>query len=143
MAFFVSYILLAGYFLLNIIVAVLLDEFVRVSKQQKQQFFARGMPAINWGNCPIVLATAPAYAADSEDDCALVYGCVLRWIVCWGGGKVDVKMKCLHAGVWIGQSVDSERAATASALAIENAKGTQQCQVTHERNTVVPGVGWF
>lgn len=36
-AFFVSYILLAGYFLLNIIVAVLLDEFVRVSCRQRLQ----------------------------------------------------------------------------------------------------------
>lgn len=61
--------------------------------------------------------------------------CVLRgWLVCWGWVDVDVKMNYLHACVWIEQSVDSERAATASALAIENAKGTQQCQVADERN---------
>lgn len=36
-AFFVSYILLAGYFLLNIIVAVLLDEFVRSVEAERAQ----------------------------------------------------------------------------------------------------------
>ena len=35
--FFVSYILLAGYFLLNIIVAVLLDEFVRSVESERSE----------------------------------------------------------------------------------------------------------
>lgn len=38
--FFVSYILLAGYFLLNIIVAVLLDEFVRSVESERSQMAA-------------------------------------------------------------------------------------------------------
>ena len=35
--FFVSYIMLAGYFLLNIIVAVLLDEFVRSVESERSE----------------------------------------------------------------------------------------------------------